>query len=57
VWLNMLMKLRQEEPVKTLLDEFGIPDSHIVWASVALGWPVAEAARLQKNPDVIRFVE
>ena len=57
VWLNMLMKLRHAEPVKTLLDGFGIPDTHIVWASVALGWPVAEAAGLQKNPDVVRFVE
>ena len=49
VWLNMLMKLRHEEPIKTLLDEYGIPNNHIVWATIALGWPISEGVKLQKK--------
>ena len=49
VWLNPLMTLRNVEPVKALLDEFGIPGNHIVWASVALGYPVTEGVKLQKK--------
>ena len=56
VWLNMLMTLRNEEPVKTLLDEWEIPPNHIVWSAVALGWPVADGIRLQKKTNVVTFV-
>ena len=56
VWLNVLMTLRDKEPVKSVLDEFGIPSNHVVWASVALGWPVADGVRIQRKPDVIHFL-
>ena len=56
VWLNMLMKLRNAEPVKAVLDDFGIPKGHTVWASVALGYPVAEGIRLKKKEDVVVYV-
>ena len=54
VWLNVLMKLRGEEPVKSLLDEFEVPKNHTVWAAIALGYPVTEGVRLQKKTDVVR---
>lgn len=56
VWLNMLMTLRNESPVKELLDSYGIPENHIVWAAVALGWTVAEGARLQKKENVVVYI-
>ena len=40
----------------SVLDEFGIPSNHVVWASVALGWPVADGVRIQRKPDVIHFL-
>ena len=57
VWLNGLMTLRDKEPVKGLLDTFGIPENHTIWACVALGYPVAEGALLKKKENVIRFVD
>lgn len=57
VWLNPLMTLRAEEPVKSLLDRYGIPAGHTVWAAVALGYPVNEGVALQKKENVVFFVE
>lgn len=56
VWLNPLMTLREEEPVKTVLDEFGVPENHIVWAAIALGYAVSDGAALKKKEDVVKFV-
>ncbi len=57
VWLNPLMTLRAEEPVKSLLDRYGIPAGHTVWAAVALGYPVNAGVALQKKENVVFFVE
>lgn len=57
VWLNPLMTLRGKEPVKSLLDRYGIPAGHTVWAAVALGYPVSEGVALQKKENVVFFVE
>lgn len=56
VWLNPLMTLRSASPVKEVLDEFGIPAGHTVWATVAMGYPVSEGTLLKKKEDVIHFL-
>ena len=57
VWLNPLMTLRKKEPVKSLLDSYGVPQNHIVWSMIGLGYPVAEGAQLQKKTDVVQWIE
>lgn len=57
VWLNMLMTLREKEPVKQILDEFGIPNNHVVWCMAALGYPLEEGVLLAKREDVVHFIE
>ena len=39
------------------LDSLGIPQNDIVWAAIALGYPVAEGALLQKKEEVIHFIQ
>ena len=56
VWLNPLKTLRNTEPVKSVLDSFGIPANHTVWSSVALGYSDHEGAKLQKKTNVIRYI-
>ncbi|MCM1091011.1 MAG: AMP-binding protein [Butyrivibrio sp.] len=56
VWLNALMTLRDVEPVKGVLDDFGVPKNHIVWSAVALGYPYREGGELKKRMDVISYV-
>ena len=56
VWLNPLMTLRDVNPVKEVLDSYDIPANHVVWAMLAIGYPVSEGALLKKNTDVVKFV-
>ena len=56
VWLNALMTLRNEEPVKSVLDSFGIPANHTVWCMAALGYPVADGVPLAKKKDVVVYI-
>lgn len=56
VWLNPLRTLRDLEPVKSVLNDFGIPENHIIWAAVALGYPYHEGTLLKKKKDVIKYI-
>lgn len=56
VWLNPLRTLRDSSPVKEVLDSFGVPSGHTVWATVALGYPAREGKKPPRNTDVIIFV-
>lgn len=55
-WLNPLMTLRDVEPVKTTLDDWGIPKTHTVWSMIALGYPVADGVLLAKNEKVVKWI-
>lgn len=57
VWLNALKTLRDAEPVKELLDRYGIPENHTVWCMAALGYPTAEGTLLAKKKDVVYYVD
>ena len=56
VWLNPLMTLRDKEPVRSVLDEFGIPSGHVVWSTVAMGYPVADGVALARNEEVVTWL-
>lgn len=56
VWLNPLRTLRNEEPVKSILDEFGVPQQHIVWYMAALGYPLEEGKLLAQKGNVVVYV-
>ena len=57
VWLNPLMTLCDEPEVRQLLRSFAIPDTHIVWAMLALGWPAGAGRALAKKQNVIRWID
>lgn len=58
VWLNPLMTLRNAEPVKSVLDDFGVPANHKIWATIALGYPLSDNQQvLQKKENVVGWVE
>ena len=40
-----------------LLREFGLPDTHIVWAILALGYPAHEGRLLARWQNVVKWVE
>ena len=56
-WLNMLRTLRDVEPVKSILDEFGIPEGHTVWSMIALGYSAEGWKEPAKRKNVIYFAD
>ena len=54
-WLNVLRTLRNTEPVKEVLDEFGVPENHTVWSMIALGYPAEEGKLLARKEEVVHF--
>lgn len=57
VWINVLMTLCDEPEVRRFLQSIEIPDSHIVWATVAMGYPAKEGKLLAKKTDVVKWIE
>lgn len=57
IWLNPLMILRDKSPVSEILDEYGVPRNHIVWSTIAMGYPFVDGVKLKKNPQVINWID
>lgn len=53
VWLNPLRTLCDEKEIRALLETYQIPCEHIVWAILALGYPMEEGKKLAKKTDAI----
>lgn len=56
VWLNPLMTICDEPEIRELLRSFEVPDTHIVWAMLALGYPAQEGKLLAKRQDAVRWM-
>lgn len=56
VWLNPLKTICDEPEIRELLDSYGIPKTHIVWSTVALGYPSKEPTVLAKKMGVIQWL-
>jgi len=51
------MTLCDEPEVRRFLQSCEIPDSHIVWAAVAMGYPAKEGKLLAKKTNVVTWIE
>ena len=56
VWINVLMTICDDPDIRALLRGYGIPDMHIVWAAIAMGWPAQPGKLLAKKQDVIKYL-
>lgn len=56
VWINALMTICDEPEVREMLREFQLPDRHIVWAAIAMGYPRQPGKLLAKKQDAIHWL-
>ncbi len=57
VWINQLRVICDEQPVRAILREFGMPDDHLVCGICALGYAAAAAKPAEKKLDAIHFAD
>lgn len=57
VWLNALKTICDEPEIRELLNELAVPANHIVWSTIALGYPSKPAKLLAKKENVISWIE
>lgn len=56
VWLNHLKKISDCPEIRELLNSYGIPESHIVWATIGMGYPAGEVKSPLRKLDVVEWV-
>jgi len=56
-WINQLRSCCDEPAIRALLTEFGVPDKHMVIASVALGYIAEPTAPKPRKEGIINIIE
>ena len=56
VWLNHLKKISDCPEIRELLNSYGIPETHIVWATIGMGYPAGEVKAPMRKMDVVEWV-
>ena len=57
VWINVLKTICNEPEIRDMLSKFGIPKTHIVWATLALGYPIKPGVQLAKKMNVVKWID
>lgn len=57
VWINAMHTICDEPEIRELLNELGVPEQHIVWSTIALGYPLNPSKALAKKMDVVQWIE
>lgn len=56
-WINQLKTICDEPKVRNLLNEFEIPDNHIVWGIAALGYAAAPPKEHTIREGIIKIIK
>jgi long-chain acyl-CoA synthetase len=56
VWLNPLKSISDVPEVRELLTEYGIPQTHIVWSTIAMGYPDGEPKYPARKMGVVQWI-
>ena len=43
VWINQMHKISDQPAIRSILDDLGVPEDHVVYGMAALGYPVPDA--------------
>lgn len=56
-WINALRTLCDEPEIREMLSLYGIPNNHIVWSMIAMGYPAKEGKTLAKKMNVVNWID
>ncbi|MGN0144281.1 MAG: nitroreductase family protein [Clostridium sp.] len=55
-WINQLKTICDNERVRNLLNDLGIPKNHIVWGMAAIGYPAHQGPAPERREGIIKYV-
>ena len=55
VWVNQLYAFCDKEPLRALLTEYGLPETHVVWGTAALGYAAGPAAERPRAEGTVNY--
>lgn len=56
-WLNQLPGMTHQPVIRALMDRLNIPEDHIIFGSLILGYPAKDPKPAAPRKDVIRIIE
>ena len=57
VWINQARGICDEPAVRGVLEEYGVPDTHVVWGMAALGYAAETPADKPRSAGTVNYVE
>lgn len=57
VWVNSLRDICDEPAIRSKLNTYQIPQSHIVWSIIAVGWPKFDNVNNVSKDNMVYFVD
>lgn len=57
VWINAFYQISDEPEIREILNEYEVPDTHIVWVAIAMGYPEKPGKLLAKKMNVVNWIE
>lgn len=55
-WINQLKNICDNEKVRSILNEFEIPESHIVWGMASIGYPEKPGVEHERKEGTIKYI-
>ncbi|MDF2543650.1 MAG: nitroreductase [Herbinix sp.] len=56
VWINQLHGICDDEPIREILQELGVPDHHVVWGMAALGFTDRKPEPRERKEGTVHYV-
>ena len=55
-WINQLKTICDNKKVRDLLNEFEIPENHIVWGMASIGYPEKPSVEHERKEGTIKYI-
>ena len=57
VWINQARENCDKEPLRSVLTEFGMPESHVIWGIASLGYPAAVPEAKPRADGTVNYIQ
>lgn len=55
-WINQLKNICDNEKVRSILNDFEIPENHIVWGIASIGYPAKSGILKERKEGIVKYI-